>query len=151
MLPLLGTQLTHFGLLWGHTQARAPALVLRARLPGAGDLKAADHLPADRSRVPSRPWLPPCVTGMQDCPRNQPSSWSPWRTFWGKSKLLDVAEEESQRGDSILAKGMTTHPPAFLLLYSLQHPRARLTQLKEGDTETGKGLPGAISALHLTQ
>lgn len=49
--------------------------------------------------------------------------------------------KKSQRGDSILAKGMTTHPPAFLLLYSLQHPRARVTQLKEGDTETGKGTP----------
>lgn len=45
-----------------------------------------------------------------------------------------------QHSGSILAKGMTAHPSTFPPL-PLQPaaPRTRLSQLKEGDTETGKG------------
>lgn len=58
----------------------------------------------------------------------------------GKIRSCWMLLKKIQHSGSILAKGMTTHPSTFLPL-PLQPaaPRTRLSQLKEGDTEPGKG------------
>lgn len=79
------------GLLWGHTQARAPEALLRSQAAwcwGPRSFRSPATCPWT-SLMSSTDLASPCVKGMQDCPKNQPIRM---RTFWGKS---DVAEENS--------------------------------------------------------
>ena len=100
----------------------------------------------DRSRVLCRP-------GFSICKRHAGLSQKSAKflvsmeNILGKIRSCWMLLKKSQHGDSILAKGMTTHPSTFLPL-PLQPaaPQAWSSQLKDGDTETGKGDPlGAIS------
>lgn len=100
----------------------------------------------DRSRVLCRP-------GFSICKRHAGLSQKSAKflvsmeNILGKIRSCWMLLKKSQHGDSILAKGMTTHPSTFLPL-PLQPaaPHAWSSQLKDGDTETGKGDPlGAIS------
>ena len=89
--PIAGHRAASPGLLWGHTQARAPAALLRSQAAWCWEprsFRSPAHGPVSCSLAS------PYVKGMQDCPRNQPSSWSPWKTFWGKSEVAGCCQRK---------------------------------------------------------